>query len=43
LLRYYASRQPGRSYYVYDRRSGQLFALGDAAAAAEALQVSIAD
>jgi hypothetical protein len=38
LLRYYAARQPDRSYYIMDRRSGILLPLGDAAQAAAALQ-----
>jgi hypothetical protein len=41
LLRYYAQRQPSRIYYFMDRRSGKIYALGDAAQAAAALHVSL--
>jgi 4-amino-4-deoxy-L-arabinose transferase-like glycosyltransferase len=41
LLRYYAIRQPERTYYIMDRQSGILLPLGNAAQAAFALHVPL--
>lgn len=41
LLRYYAMRQPKRVYWLFDRRDGHVYELGDAAQAAKALHVSL--
>jgi len=41
LLRYYALRQPERTFWLFDRRSGNVFELGNAAQAATALHVSL--
>lgn len=41
LLRYYALRQPDRSFYIIDRRTGMVVPLGNAVEAAGTLHVSL--
>jgi len=41
LLRYYALRQPDRTFWLFDRRTGNVVELGNAAQAATALHVSL--
>ena len=41
LLRYYAVRQPARTYYLFDRFSGAVFPLGNVAEAAATLHVDL--
>lgn len=41
LLRYYAERQPGRTYYMMDRYTGILLQLGNAQEAAVAMHVPL--
>ena len=41
LLRYFARHQPQRTFWLFDRRSGSVFELGDSAQAAVALHVSL--
>ena len=41
LLRYYAVHQPQRTFWLFDRRTGSVFELGNFAQAAAALHVSL--
>ena len=41
LLRYYAQRQPSRTFWLFDRGTGNVFELGTADQAARALNVSL--
>lgn len=41
LIRYYALRQPERTFYMLDRRSGRIFQLGNAIEAAATLHVPL--
>ena len=41
LLRYYATHQPSRTFWLFDRRTGNVVELGNASQAAAALHVSL--
>jgi hypothetical protein len=43
VLQYYRQRQPERSYFIMDRASGRMYALGNAMQAAQAFHVSLSN